>query len=558
VASRKAVTIVGMTLMRMPKIPAGRETDVQPPGDTDPAGTGPAAPDAAEASRVGRLRGVLGSQLAQNCSRLAQHWVVAGLLAAGLALRVLAMVAYRPILFYIDSGKYLFHSGGNDPVGYRVPLRLILLVANLDTVAAVQHLIGLAMAVVIYAVLVRRGSPRWLAALAVAPVLLDAYELQIEQTVMPDVWLEALIVAGLALLLWRPRTPLWMLAVAGATLGLSATFAQVGEGLVLPAVIYVLAATDGWRRALGRAGLLCLAFAVPILAYMSTAAAVTGHFWLSNTGTNGLYGRAATAADCATLRVPAAERPLCPAPAQKAALGDDGLEHNPASPRFHTHLPPAAASHLVSRFTRAVLDQQPLNVVSAFGRDTLKLFAVDRVTDPGDTPIARWQFQTRYPYYTPHATRAEVGSAIARFGGGPPAVPAGPASFLRGYQLHGGYTPGPLYLVAVAAGLIGSVALIGWPLARRRAARGQAGPGDGGTNPQGLAPRQPALACLLFFATGVVVLLVSDVFEFSWRYQLPALVTLPPAGALGLVVLAGWLRSCSIGRKDALPQRPRC
>jgi hypothetical protein len=27
------------------------------------------------------------------------------------------------------------------------------------------------------------------------------------------------------------------------------------------------------------------------------------------------------------------------------------------------------------------------------------------------------------------------------------------------------------------------------------------------------------------------------VFEFSWRYQLPALVTLIPAGALGVTVL---------------------
>jgi hypothetical protein len=33
------------------------------------------------------------------------------------------------------------------------------------------------------------------------------------------------------------------------------------------------------------------------------------------------------------------------------------------------------------------------------------------------------------------------------------------------------------------------------------------------------------------------VLLVSDLFEFSWRYQLPALVTLVPAGALGIAAL---------------------
>ena len=51
------------------------------------------------------------------------------------------------------------------------------------------------MAVVLYLLLVRRGVPRWLSALAAAPVLLDAYQVQIEQTIMPDVWFEALILA---------------------------------------------------------------------------------------------------------------------------------------------------------------------------------------------------------------------------------------------------------------------------------------------------------------------------------------------------------------------------
>ena len=48
---------------------------------------------------------------------------------------------------------------------------------------------------------------------------------------------------------------------------------------------------------------------------------------------------------------------------------------------------------------------------------------------------------------------------------------------------------------------------------------------------------------MAFFATGVGVLIMSDAFQFSWRYQLPALVTLPPAGALGLAVAASYLRS---------------
>ena len=39
------------------------------------------------------------------------------------------------------------------------------------------------------------------------------------------------------------------------------------------------------------------------------------------------------------------------------------------------------------------------------------------------------------------------------------------------------------------------------------------------------------------FTAGAAVTLVSDVFEFSWRYQLPAIVTLVPAGVLGIGVI---------------------
>ncbi len=45
------------------------------------------------------------------------------------------------------------------------------------------------------------------------------------------------------------------------------------------------------------------------------------------------------------------------------------------------------------------------------------------------------------------------------------------------------------------------------------------------------------LGCLTFFYRRDRVLGMSDVFEFTWRYQLPAIVTLPPAGALGIAML---------------------
>jgi hypothetical protein len=47
-----------------------------------------------------------------------------------------------------------------------------------------------------------------------------------------------------------------------------------------------------------------------------------------------------------------------------------------------------------------------------------------------------------------------------------------------------------------------------------------------------------AAACLLVTLSATVLLLSSDAYEFSWRYQLPAVVMLPVAGALGLTALA--------------------
>jgi hypothetical protein len=455
---------------------------------------------------------------------LRRHWLAAGLLAAGLVLRVLAQFAYRPALFYIDSVKYLYSSDGNDPEGYKLPLRGILLVANLDTVAAVQHLLGLGMAVLLYVLLLRRGAPRWLAALAIAPILLDGYQLQSEQAIMPGAWFEALIVAGIAILLWQPALSWRRIVLGGIVLGASATVAQPGEALIPAAAIFVLAAGGGWRRAIARAALLCVACAVPILAYCAGNYVITGNFFLSHQGVTSLYGRTAAAVDCATISLPADERGLCPTKAEQAR-GDDWLEFGTYAPvqGYYRNLPRGEVDSLVTSFSRSVLTQQPLRLLDAYGRDVLKLYALTRETAPGDPPISRWQFQTSYPYFSSHATPSIVNAAVDRFGGGKPAVWRPVAAFLRSYQLDGGYTPGPLLALFTLTGLIGSALVL-----RRRAAA---------------ATRQLALACLLFFTSAVTLTLVSDLFVFSWRYQLPALVTLVPAGALGIGVIISSIRT---------------
>ena len=465
-----------------------------------------------------------------------RNWMLAILLAAGLVLRILTQLAYRPALLFIDSIKYLFGAyAGNDPPGYQLALKLFLRVGALPAVVAVQHLLGLAMAVALYLILLRRGVPRWLAALATAPILLDGYQLQIEQSIMPDTAFEALIVAGLVCLLWQPRPRPWMLVAAGLALGASATVRQVGEIFILPALVYVLITVPGWRSKLIKAAALCAAFALPILVVSFRNYVTIRHFSLAPYAAGTIYGRAAAAADCATLTVPSYERALCPSPSQQAS-GPDWLDHGATSPIKYV-TPPPGMLHvaMAANFSRRVFEQQPWRVASAISKDAVKLFAVQRVTSPGDTSIARWQFQRAFPLYPPYITDPHGRLRFAQLNPAGkvkviakgrhlrarPTVSAGLAGFLRAYQLGGGYTPGPLFLFTVLAGLAGSIGVL----------RRQASP----------AQRATATACLLTFFSAVAVLLASDLFEFSWRYQLPALVTLPPAGALGLTVMAGYI-----------------
>jgi hypothetical protein len=265
-------------------------------------------------------------------------------------------------------------------------------------------------------------------------------------------------------------------------------------------------------------------FAVPVVGYMTISAAGLGTgFRLSNMNDAYLYGRLAYAADCATLSLPGYERSLCPAPATAAALGVDGLATDPSSAVFSYQPPPGVSRGAAAMgFDQAVLSQQPLRVAADITRDAVKVFALTRDTARGDPPVSRWQFQRRYPVY-----RTAAGS------GAGPATQASAteplAQALRAYQLHGGFTPGPLLLVFLISGTCGC-------FARRR---------------------HPTAAAACLLATGLAIAAVggADLYEFSWRYQLPALVTLPLASALALRAVYPLACKPRLARGSQVPSR---
>ena len=458
-----------------------------------------------------------------------RHWLFTIVFGAGLVLRILTQVAYSPALVYIDTYRYLHGDSSLDPLGYLVVLWPLQHAGGLAAVAAVQHLLGLGMAVALYVLLLRFGIWRWAAALGAVPVLLDAYQLQAEQTIMPDVLFEALIVAALLLLLWRRHPAAWQLGLAGLALGVAVDVRQVGAVLVIPAVAFLLIRAIRWQR-LATSALLAVGSLIPVLLYMMVQLVVAGHFTFTARNSYVFYGRTAAAANCATLRLPADERSLCPSPQVVAELGIDGLVGDPSGPLLSYQPPPGMTiPAMADRFEDAVVAQQPMAVLGAIHRDFIKVFAITRDTVPGDMPISRWQFQTTYPTYPPLITLRYVASI--KPGGGQPRVIKPLAEALRAYQLHGGYTPGPLLLVAMLAGLAGTCML-----GIRR-------------------PEYPATAsaCMLTTGMALILLLASDAYEFSWRYQLPAIILLLPAGILGAAAIAAAIRS-AVPEQAAAPE----
>lgn len=532
-----------------PELPA--ETQ-DPAGPADPAGTGE-APEAASPAprrtwieRIDDLRAGR-SWPAWIGSVLRGHWLAALLLLAGLAMRVITQMAYQPALLYIDSMKYLYNGWvGTDPLAYKVGLKVLLAFGDLDWVTTVQHLCGLAMGVAIYVLLLRRGANKYLAALAMAPILLDGYQLQAEQVIMPDVIFEAVLVLAFVVFLWR-ETATWVTVIlTGLILGVAVTVREVGLITIVPPLLYLIVAKrEPWVDVFGKCVAVIVAFIVPIFLYCGASYEINHHFWLSAKGSDA--GRMAKAVDCKTIKLPPAVRPMCPTPAEQQQSAD-WLEHSKLSP-LQNAVPRSQRIALTSEFDHAVESQQPLRVIGSVLSDAIRLYAVQRLNIPGTTPIWRWQFQTHYPtflmdvyvrsngqivvgYQVHHTSPWQYHNLPAKWGG-KAKVNYTLASFLRTYQLNGGFTPGPLLLAFTIAGLIGSLLA----LVRKW------------NSPRG---RQLALAAGFFFACAVGLLLVADVYVFSWRYQLMALVTLPPAGVLGFAALTDLFRR----RRSSGPAAP--
>ena len=150
---------------------------------------------------------------------LAEHRAVVVLLVVAAGLRLLAFVAVYPGIWFSDTNNYVTvaATGRLSEVrvgGYALLVAPFWHLGSAAALVALQHLLALGMVTLLYALLVRRGAPRWLAVLAVVPAALDAYLIDIEHAVMSDTLFHAAVVVAIALLLWWDRPGLAAVAAA--------------------------------------------------------------------------------------------------------------------------------------------------------------------------------------------------------------------------------------------------------------------------------------------------------------------------------------------------------
>jgi hypothetical protein len=295
------------------------------------------------------------------------------LLGVATVIRLLIMIAYQPALWYGgDSGAYISEAferlrpQANGAVGYVVLLKILRHTGTLFSVVAVQHLLGLLMAVAIYALLRHRGVRPWVACVATTPVLFDSLELVLEHAILVETLAMALMVAAIVLVFWsaKPGTTACVLA------GLLIIGAWFVRPTLLPVVIllavYLAIRRIGWRAWVA----FVLAVGIPYLYVVQVFVGPKASPYTANYIS--YYARVAGFAKCDQLTLTDAERTLCPS---AAASGNypGWYIWQPESPGYPYHIG-LANYPVLKQFTIDVVRQQPMDYLRTVGVETAAQF----------------------------------------------------------------------------------------------------------------------------------------------------------------------------------------
>jgi hypothetical protein len=382
--------------------------------------TGAAQPPATPLARLRRAGSAAAGQLRR-------HWAFAAVLAAGAVLRALVVIAYRPAFFYIgDSVNYF--AGANDfiphparPFGYSFLIWLLHPLGQLWRFVALQHLAGLALCLLLYVFLQRRGVSRPAATIALAPIVLDPRTVVLEHYVLSETLFTCLMAGGI-LLLCRRTPPGWIVcAAAGALFTAAALTRSVGLAMLPLALLYLLLRRVGWRGLLAFGAVTALGLA----GYATWYHEDRGSYTITAQSGRFLYSRVATFVDCDRLELTVDERRMCPIEPLGQRLPPDLYLWGPTA--AHAFMPEPKYDAAFSSFARKAILAQPGDYARTVVVDTATFLRPDggmvdrsgnsadrircltdlwQIPEPGKTPMCHGH------WYYGSMTKATRGSFI--------------------------------------------------------------------------------------------------------------------------------------------------
>jgi hypothetical protein len=331
------------------------------------------------------LRGLVASRRAR---------VVTAVFAAGIAIRIVFVVLYRPGFLgipdsgtYIDSAHHALFSDVYETAGYSLFMRIVhfILPHSLTVVIVLQHALGVATAGLQYWAVRRVTDSALLGLVPAVVVLFDGFGLWVEHTPLADPLFGFTVALALALTLLAGERSLWLVAAAGTAIAVAGIVRAVGLVLIPVAIVWFLWTRPGSARILARLAALaallgpaCAVLAVYLLAQQSA----TGFFGLTQTTGRAIYARAATFADCSQFTPPAGTRALCETtPARDRGSfnqyetgypdrASPGLVVNRSiSPAWRVFGPPPNGNGKLMAFGLTAMVNQPLDYVRTIADD---------------------------------------------------------------------------------------------------------------------------------------------------------------------------------------------
>jgi hypothetical protein len=318
-------------------------------------------------------------------------------LVPALLLRLDAELGYRWQSWFNDSFSYMsdvinLHPDTTRVGGYAIFLKILEPLHSYAAVTILQHLMGVLVGVMVYALARHRfGAPRWIATLATLPVLFDGFQIELEHLILSDVPFEFLIALATTMLLWNRKPSWWCCALIGLILGIADTVRSVALPLLPIFLVYILLARIGWK-ALFSALAACLA---PVLLYCTWFYSFYGQFAMTESTGVFLYSRVMTFAECSKMgNLPAAELALCTTvPPDKRPIAQDYIwrRYSPL-----TRFPPPVFSdppnQLGEDFAKRAILAQPLSYAKTVADDTVRVFEWKRYVFPNPATYDEYLF----------------------------------------------------------------------------------------------------------------------------------------------------------------------